>query len=155
MFNRTTDVFAGCFSADHAKVSSHLLVGNHGAQVGLTIQNMALQYSQQITRVFEIGTPSHYLVAGRAAGQVNFGRISGPRKPAKEFYKSYGDLCRARDNALQFAVSTESDREKVERDVAVFACQFVVIASVGFSLRVEDMMINEHVSMMFNSFVSG
>jgi hypothetical protein len=155
MFNRTTDVFAGCFAADHAKVTSQLLVGNHEAQAGLTIQNIALEYTQQVTRVYEIGTPLHYLVAGRAAGQANIGRISGPRKLAKEFYKSYGDLCRARDNALQFAVSTGSDGEKLESSAAAFTCQFVVITSLGFNLGCEDTLINEQLAMMFNSFVCG
>ena len=152
-FNRNTDAFGGSFAADAAKVTFPALIGGQGADAGLLVQNMAANYTQQVTRLFEVGSPNVYYVGGRTAGNASVARVVGPRKIAKEFYLTYGDICRARTNTLHFSVSTGCDGDQQGFARASYTAHFVVITTIGISVASQDMLINEQLGMMFSSFL--
>ena len=153
IFNRQTDSFGGSFAADQAKVTFPNLIGGAGADAGLLMQNMQSSYQQQITRLFEIGSPNIYYVGGRTNGQSSVARVVGPRQIAREFYLTYGDVCRARTNTLHFSVSTGCDGDSTNIARASYAAHFVVITSVGIGVASADMLINEQLALMFSSFI--
>lgn len=153
IYNRNTDTFGGSFAADQARVTFPALINAAGADAGLLVQNMTANYTQQISRLFEVGSPAVYYVGGRTAGQASIQRIIGPRKIAKEFYSTYGDICRARTNTLHFSVSTGCDGTTTGFARASYTAHFVVITTVGVSLGAADMLINEQLQMMFSSFL--
>lgn len=150
IFNRTTDSFGGSFAADSAKITFPALANRAGAEAGLLVQNLSCSYQQQVTRLFEVGSPNIYYVGGRTAGQAGISRVIGPRKLAKAFYQTYGDVCNAATNTLQFSAVAGCGQRQGDR--AAFVCKFVVIIQVGFTVTAADMMINESMSMMFSSF---
>jgi hypothetical protein len=154
IFNRSTDTYGGSFAADQAKVTFPALAGGAGAEVGLLVQNLSANYTQQITRFYEVGSSAIYLVGGRTAGQASMGRLVGPKKIAKEFYSTYGDVCRARTNTLHFSAVTgcdSADGSGVAR--TSYTAHFVVITTIALSLGVQDMVISEQLQMMFSSFL--
>lgn len=153
IFNRNTDTFGGSFAADQAKITFPALINGVGADAGLLIQNMTASYTQQVTRLFEVGSPAIYYVGGRTAGQASVARIIGPKKIAQEFYSTYGDVCRARTNTLHFSVATGCDVNSVGFARASYTAHFVVITTIGVSIGAADMLINEQLQMMFSSFL--
>ena len=153
IFNRTTDSFGGTFAADQAKITFPALSGGMGSDAGLLIQNMSANYQQQVTRLFEVSSPNIYYVGGRTSGGASVARVIGPKKIAKEFHQTYGDICYARTNTLHFSVSTGCDGDSVNFARAAYTAHFVVITNVGISVGAADMLINEQLQMMFSSFI--
>lgn len=154
IFNRNTDTYGGSFAADQARVTFPALANGAGADAGLLVQNMGANYSQQVTRLFEVGSPAVYYVGGRTSGQASIQRIIGPKKIAKEFYSTYGDVCRARTNTLHFSVATGCDTTTAAGFArASYTAHFVVITTIGVNLGAADMLINEQLQMMFSSFL--
>lgn len=149
IFNRNTDLFGGSFAADQAKVTFPALSGGKGADAGLLVQNISANYSQQITRLFEVGSPAVYYVAGRTEGQASIARVIGPKKLAQAFYSTYGDVCKARTNTLHLSVAAGCEGNAR----ASYTAHFVVITSIGVSITAADMMINEQLQMIFSSFL--
>jgi len=152
IFNRSTDSFGGSFAADQAKVTFPALLGG-GADAGLLVQNMAANYSQQVTRLFEVGSPNIYYVGGRTSGSASIARVVGPKKIAAEFYSTYGDICNARTNTLHFSVETGCDGSQSGFARASYTCHFVVITTIAVSVAAADMLINEQLQMMYSSFL--
>lgn len=153
IYGRNTDAFAGSFAADQGRLTFPQLVDNQGAVTGLLLQNMGVTYSQQVTRLFEVGSSNIYYVAGRTSGQANIARVVGPRKLAREFYLTYGDVCRARTNTLHFSVSTGCDTTQNNTARASYTAHFAVITTIGLTVAAGDMLINEQLALMFSSFL--
>ena len=150
IFNRSTDALRGAFAADSAKLTFPALLGG-GADTGLLVQSMKASYSQQVTRLFEVGSPAIYYVGGRTQGQASIARVVGPTKLAAAFYETYGDVCNASSNQLHFSLSTNCGANAGGR--ASYTCFYVVITQIGVSIASADMLINEQVEMMFSSFL--
>lgn len=151
IFSRRTDVFGGSFSADSADISFPALGIPGGADVGLLIQQLQATYTQQVTRLYEVGRPAIYYVGGRTNGEASVDRVVGPRTIADAFYAKYGDVCQARSNTLEFNVQTGCGETDVDGYVA-YTCYFCVITSIGLGVRAQDMLINEALRIMFSSF---
>jgi hypothetical protein len=158
IFNRNTDTFGGSFAADDAFVTFPALqdtVGNAvGADVGLLIQRLQISYQQQITRLYEVGRATIYYVGGRTNGDIGVDRVIGPRAISENFYKTYGDMCRARRNTLNFTLesgcgfNTAGTRAQVD-----YTCHFCVVTTVGVNVAAADMIINESIRIMFSSLL--
>lgn len=147
MFNRRSDSFGGAFAADGAKML--FAMDGLSAETGMLVQQLSVQYQQQVTRLYEVGSNAVYLVGGRTAGQGTLNRVLGPKKLAKAFYLTYGDICNAAKNMLQFEAAAGCN-QTFDANVALH-CRFVVINQIGFSLNAGDMMINESMGLMFSS----
>jgi len=159
IFNRTTDVWGGAFAADQATLTFPNVRSadgtNVGAQLGLLTQNLQAQYTQQVTRLYEIGSPRIYYVGGRTAGQGTLARVVGPALISRAFYRTYGDVCRAKTNTIQIEMTTDCSSADVTGNFqgrAAYTAKFVVITMVGLNIAAQDMLINEQVQYMFSSF---
>ncbi len=151
IYNRSTDAFGSSFAADQARMTFPALTGG-GADAGLLMQQMQASYTQQVTRLYEIGSPAIYYVGGRTSGQAQIGRVVGPRKIAAAFYSTYGDICNAATNTIHFSMTTGCNNTSTESR-ASYTAHFVVIVTVGLSVGAADMLINESLAMMFSSFL--
>lgn len=150
VFQRGGHDFKGSFSADSAKVvfagGGNLDAGG----VGLLTQNLSVNYTQQVTRLFEIGSQNTYYVGGRTQGQATLGRVFGPRALQLGFYQKFGNVCDASDNTINFSLEAgcqggaDADFAK-----AGFTIHNAVITSMGFTVQAQDMIINEQVQLMF------
>ena len=174
VFNRRTDVFGGAFSADSLRVTFPALFaggeststtdGNFTAEIGLLIQNMNMAYQQQVTRLYEVGTPAMYYVAGRTAGNGTIGRVFGPKAVQTAFYQKYGDVCQAASNSLRFTATSGCGGnraigqvvngvvgENLQSGVVSFTAYFVVLTQLGLQVNSEQVVVAENLSYMFSS----
>src|SRR4029079_13290293 len=151
IYNRTSDAFGGSFSSDQARVTFPALTTG-GADVGLLMQSLQCSYSQQVTRLFELGSANVYAVGGSTSGTASVQRFMVPKKLSASFYQTYGDVCRAKTNTLCFSLQTGCDGSD-QNVKANYPCHFVVITTVAIGVTAGDMMINESLQMMFSSFL--
>ncbi len=169
LFGRFADSYGGAFAADAARITFALDPGLLGSGVtpglvdplnptgginggvGMLTQNLTFNYSQQITRIYEIGTNYSFYVAGRTQGNLSLGRVIGPRPVAVGFYSKYGDVCKAATNQLDIEMATGCRQIGGFDQVYAFSLKFCVIMSIGVSIAAQDMMINEQLALMFGS----
>jgi len=154
IFNRITDDFGGAFSADSATLVFPA-VSDTGAVTGLLIQNLQMTYSQQVTRLYEIGSPRIYYVGGRTDGKGAMQRIIGPAVITQEFLKKFGDVCAA-NNSMEIQVETDCSTNNTAGGAiggtVAYTANYVVITSVGVSIAAQDMVINSDTQFMFSNF---
>jgi hypothetical protein len=150
VFSRGGHDFKGSFAADSAKV---VFAGGGDLQaggVGLLTQNLSVNYTQQITRLYEIGSQNTYYVGGRTQGQATLGRVFGPRALQLGFYQKFGDVCKAADNTINFSLEAGcASGAQADYAKAGFTIHNAVITSMGFTVQAQDMIINEQVQLMF------
>jgi hypothetical protein len=137
--------FGGAFSADGARVT----FGDEFS-AGMLVQNINYQYTQNITRLYELGGPDIYLVAGRTQGQASVARIIGPRRLAVAFYTKFGNVCNAGENILRFSARTGCAEGASDADGGQdIVLRQVVLSNIGGSVSANDMIINESLAFMF------
>lgn len=112
----------------------------------MLLQNVSIQYQQNITRLWEVGSSKTYFFAGRTQGQISAKRIIGSRNAALSFVKQFGDVCNMAKNHL--TLQMEAGCEGFENRGSLKASG-VVIQSVAYSVSASDMIINEDITMMF------
>ncbi len=143
VFKRSV-AFGDAISADGVKVTFQ------DFQVGMLVQNIQLQYSQQISRIFEISSNKQYYVIGRPSGNLSMARIVGPNTVTKTFMEQFGDACNATKNTihLQAAAGCVPDATNAKKGISYTAGN-CVINNMGISLQANDMLINESFGLMF------
>lgn len=145
IFGRLPQAYGGAFSADAATAS---FGGLAGGGVGLLTQSITYQYSQRVTRLYEIGTRLVYYVVGRAAGECQVQQVLGPRPVSLAFYAAYGNPCNL-GNTLVFTVGVGCHSPGDLGDGFSMTLTGLLITSVSISVRAEDMIVAESLQMMF------
>lgn len=154
VYNRLAMNHAGSFSADSAVITFGGKVAPDGTQsrvdgVGLLTQQINWQYMQQVTRLYEVGTNNTYYVVGRTQGNAGMARVLGPRRVSLAFYATYGDACKAPTNVLNFSANTGCEVAGGNAGGFVISMTGVLIQSIAGSVRAEDMLVSEQLSLMF------
>lgn len=157
IFNRNTNTFGGSFAADDAYITFPALFdaatgASVGADIGLLIQRLQMSYQQQVTRMYEVGRAAIYYVGGRTNGDIGVDRVIGPKAISQNFYRTYGDMCRARSNTLNFSLESGCGfSESGQRALVDYTCHFCVVTTVGVNVAAADMIVNESIRIMFSS----
>jgi len=133
--------YGGSFSADGARVQ----FAGYGA--GFRMQSLNWNYSQKVTRLYELGSADYYLVAGRTQGSVTMRRVLGPTNIATAFYETYGNVCAAGDNSLSFSMTTGCGGDA--SGTQTIDIRHVVITQIGGAVTAQDMVIHESLAMLF------
>lgn len=145
VFTRNQYQLEDSFSADSA-----ILTFTGGVDPAL-IQNINFNYSQNVTRLYEIGGPGAgkkqrtYYVGGRTQGQAGVARVVGPKTAMKNFYTTYGDVCKAKENSIKLSFEPGCTTQ----NKASYILQGVVITNIGFSVQAMDMVFNENTALQF------
>ena len=141
IFSRTVN-YGGAFSADGVTVT----FGPFGA--GMLVQNISYSYQQAITRLYEVGSPDLYLVAGRTQGQNQLSRVLGPSAILPTFYAQYGDVCNAAGNSIAFSAVMACGAGGTGTPITI-TMNHCVINQLGVSVSAQDMIVNESLSMIY------
>ena len=144
VFSRQGQDFGGSFAADAAKVVFSATDLNDGG-VGLLTQSLSFNYTQSITRMYELGSQKTFYVAGRAQGQATLARVLGPRPVQLAFYQKYGNVCNAASNNIDFVADTgcqTGGADSFTGGVYAFTLRGAVITSIQVSVQANDMIIN-------------
>jgi len=149
LFSSKGQFFNGAFRTDDAAVT---IGGDIGDVCGLLIQQMSFQYSQQITRLYEIGSTAVYYIAGRAQGQLSISQIVGPSSLIVAFIRQFANVCRAADNRLELSGTLNcDDTGNAPSPSAAFRyiVSGCVITAISASVQAQNMVINQQLTMQF------
>jgi hypothetical protein len=151
IFGRVPLQFAGAFVADGAVAT---FGGLAGGGVGLLCQQLSFNYSQSVTRLYEIGSNLAYYVVGRTQGSASASRVLGPRPVSTAFYRAYGNPCN--NNTITFRAGVGCGPGAVGTGPGAggsssltFVLTGVVLMSIAISVSAQDMIVNEQLQMMF------
>ena len=140
IYNRTVE-FGDSFAADRMTVT----FANFGP--GLLVQNVNAGYSQQMSRVWELGSKMTYYIVGRTAGTLSIGELAGPAGTTDAFLKIYGDVCNAASNTIGLSYKGGWCKG-VSR--GGYTLNNVVISQMSMRVTVENMLISQDLVGMFN-----
>jgi hypothetical protein len=171
IFSRQNDAFTGSFSADGAAITfphfglknvvgqdaafldeNGQVIGADGA--GLLVQCLNIQYSQIITKVYELDTPFCYYIGGRTQGGMGLSRIIGPRPIQVNFYSKFGDVRDVVTNDIDIIVRAgcpTADAAGIDVGPSIYSSGFCVINYIGLSVAAADVVITEQLQMLFGS----
>ena len=114
--------------------------------LGALVQDFAVQYQRQITRLFELGSRQQSYVEGVAAGQLRLSQIVGPVDVVDSLLSDLGDICRAEDNNVVLsagAVMCDGDAPQT------IAMTNAVATAVGLTGNVGNFVIQKSLDVMF------
>ena len=142
IFNREVDL-GQPMAADQTR----LLFTQLGNQ-DMLVQQVAIQYAQNVNRLWEVGSAYTYFIAGRTQGTCSLKRVVGSKGVSSAFIAQYGDVCKMAENALSFQFEAGCKAGSSE-GVGSLSCQGAVINSLAYSVAAADMIINEDLTIMF------
>lgn len=167
VFAKTNLQFGGAFAADKG-----LITPNKGL-TGIMMQNLSLTYSQNVTRIYEIGpvgaVASVYYIGGRSQGSMQAAHVIGPKLSMKAYYTTFSDVCEAGTNDIEVRLSRADCSPAAPAGAAVvvgalprnpfiggnktvsYKAKFCVLIQIGMSVSAQDMVINENSQLMFSN----
>lgn len=140
--------FGGSFSADGARVTFSGSTDISGA--GLLSQTLTVAYNQPIQRIYELGTNRSYYVRGRSSGTVTLQRILGPRPIQTAFYETYGNVCNADNNILNFDLAAGCNTGENLASFS-FGVKYAVITNFTIAVNAQDVIVNETLNLIYIS----
>ncbi len=162
LFTRTEVDFGG---AMHAQMG--IITPKNGLS-GVLMQNIQLNYAQQVTRLYELGNAGGktkvYYVGGRAQGTMSVAHVVGPGVSIKAFYDNFGDVCKAGTNTCELnltpnicgvgaasaAIAGGAAAAAVGATRVKYTVKYCVLISVGVSVSAQDFVVNENSQLMFS-----
>lgn len=165
IFGQKAATFGGAFGADDALLTFSQIRDAYtsqliGGEVPLLLQNMALQYQQTITRLYDLASTLVFYVRGRAAGQCSLGQVVGPSKLSYAFLSSYGQVCDAGQHNLNITLlsgcgqasgGTSFNPTGAWQNTQGYIAEMAVIESIGLQMTAESMVIQQNLVMMISS----
>ncbi len=149
VFKRAQLRWGGAFAAE-----TGLLTPNRGLN-GVLMQQLQLQYTQSVSKIYEIGpagSPSAvYFVAGRPSGNLSVGHILGPGVAMKEYYDNFSDVCAAQDNDIEIKLTKPACGSGGSPSMIAYKCKFCVLTMVGIATQSQDLLINEQSQLTFGN----
>jgi hypothetical protein len=140
VFNREVDL-----GAPLAADATRLLLADIGEE-DMLVQNVSIQYKQNINRLYEVGSSKTFFIAGRTEGTISIKRIIGGKGVQGGFVTKYGDVCNMANNHMTFTFEAGCTDGSNVGKITASAC---VIQSVAYSVAASDMIINEDITLMF------
>lgn len=144
IFGRTVDVGAP-FKADAARLLIPAI-----SDPDLIVQSVSMNYRQNITRLWEVGSGKQYYVGGRTEGGFSIARVVGPRTVNREFIERFGDVCQAKENHLTLDMESGGCDESGVQQGSIML-RNCVLTQVAYNVQAADMTITEQVQGLFSS----
>ena len=155
LFNRQTSTLAGVFTSDRAKL--RFMNG-----LAALVQSMQWNYTQAITRLYEVGSSDIYYVGGRTQGGATIQRVIGPQTSVAAFYQNYGDVCKSVGRNIELKLS-ETNCATAPNGTTTFVAGTgatgtttvrmanCVVTGVQMGVNAQDMIISDNTQIMFSS----
>lgn len=149
IFGRIDQAFGGGLSADSMFMTWSALDAQ-GA--GLLIQNVSLQYTQPVRKIYELGpgrggSQLTYYVVGRPDGSLQIARIVGFAAISIQFYEKYGSPCQENPD-ITITGKTGCNGVANQGDMQ-WTLSGVLLNGVGMSASAQEMLIQESVAAQF------
>jgi hypothetical protein len=149
VFKRTELQWGGAFAADRG------IITPAAGLTGVLMQNLQLQYSQNITKIYELGNVgqkiSVYMIGGRSQGQMTIAHIVGPKLVLKAFYDKFSDVCEAENNHIEIKLTRAQCGPGGGSKTVKYKCKWCVLVQIGVSVSAQDLVINENSTLQFSN----
>lgn len=144
--------YGGSFSVDDALLTFPNLPGA-AAFVPYIVTQLGIQYQQAISRFYGLNRNAVFLVAGRSQGQSSLQQILAPKGSISSFFSTYGNVCRASENLMQFSLSTGCSGGPTGQTSSktILKASTCVVNQLAFSSDAESATINNNFAMSFES----
>ena len=132
--------------------ASDLVMRINGAkQAGHVVQQIQMQYQQQITTLYEIGSNDVYYVGGRAQGTMSIARVAGPKAAPGIILNEYNDICKPGRMTLSAGSSscTAGGSFGSGQLTSEYKLGGVLVTSLGISTQAQDVVVNEQMAFQF------
>jgi hypothetical protein len=115
---------------------------------GMLAQQIQFSYTQSTSMLYEVGSNDVYMVAGRASGQGSVDRIVGPNALAAQTLLNFGDVCKIKDNTIQFNAKSRpcGGAQPGQVNYKISGC---LLATIGARVTAQDVMVNEQLAYTF------
>ncbi len=141
--------FAGGFSTDDTLLTFPNLQGN-AAYVPYLISQLGMQYGQQVSRIYSLNRSKVALASGRPQGNASLQQVLTPDGSMKQFYSTYGNVCNAAANQLQFELKSGCEASKAI-GTQRFTCGLAVANQLALNVGAQDGLVNNNVTLSFES----
>jgi len=151
MFGRET-VLGGVMSAEATRINFSNVTNN----AGLIMQQLQLEYKQNVTRLYALEDAKVYFVAGRTEGVFTVQHVVGPQGLLKAFIEKYGDVCKIGDEVLKvgtFVGCGTSNDVATPKDTkpSSIILKAPVLTAFGLQMQAGNMVIASTLTGMFVS----
>jgi len=142
---RATQTHAGGFRA-----SDMVMQIGVNTFAGHVVQQLSLQYQQQITTLYEIGSSNVYYVGGRAQGNLTIARVAGPEAVPGVVINEFNDICNPGSMELTAGNSQcKPGSQFTNQTTGKYTLTGVLIMSLGISTQAQDVIVNEQMAFQF------
>jgi hypothetical protein len=151
VYNRQV-TFGDPISADSVAVTmdalNTALQACTGRRSGLLVQSLQMQYSQQLSQLYDITSTDVTTVVGRPSGAIQMNRVIGRQSVSEFFYEQYGDACRTNEASsleIQFkqGFCSTSDDNAQQGSAVVYRAHHVIINNTTISTQAQQAVVNE------------
>lgn len=142
---RATQQHAGSFQA-----SDMVMTINGAKMAGHVVQQINMQYQQQITTLYEIGSNNVYYVGGRAQGNLSIARVAGPQAVPGIILDSFNNICAPGQMTMSAgSASCETGGTFTTTTANNYKLGGVLVMSLGISTQAQDVVVNEQMAFQF------
>lgn len=132
--------------------ASDMVMKINGDEVaGHVVQQIQMQYQQQITTLYEIGSNNVYYVGGRAQGTMSVARIAGPQSAPGIILNAYNNICAPGD--MELSAGSDSCAAGGTfgggQTNSTYLLGGVLVTSLGISTQAQDVVVNEQMAFQF------
>ena len=132
-----------------AGAGSDALIG-----VGQLVQNLNIQYQQNIQRFYDLSSSKLFYVGGRTQGTATMGTILGPQSVSSKMYSQLGDICKVKDNNVDFTVTAGCTTGGSTSTETTYSCELVVMSALQLQVQAEQMVIQHNVTLTVGSLTA-
>ena len=157
VFNRDSLAFGGAFVADKGLIGTPGNAGGAGlANFGVLMQNLQVQYAQQVNRIYEIGRINAdarvYYIGGRPQGSMSVAHVIGPALNVLEYYQQFADVCRAENNVVSLVLEKAACHLPNNQAGGMsITAKYCTLMQIGISAQAESLMLSENSNIQFAS----
>jgi hypothetical protein len=156
VFARRELNFNGAFTADTGLISG-------GTLTGVLMQSIGLNYQQQISRIYDLGTAGAqanvYYIGGRSSGNMNVAHVVGPALALQAYYTSFSDVCQAGSNNIAVNLSRSACGAPAAQGTTLnggvatatvsYKAKYCVLVGIGMNVGAQDLVIQESSNLTF------
>ena len=148
-FSRIPKTNKSGFTVDTATVT---FSGGGGDSRGLLVQNVQIQYQQQISFIYDLTDPAKvYYVAGRAEGNLTIGKVVSDVSTYDAFLETFADVC-ADETSLTIEGTQGCNRTDQSASVLIVN---PIVTTYQITMNINDGIIAEQIQMKFPDLEMG
>lgn len=145
-----SDVFGRNVQYGGSMTAESTRVGISGVDEGLIVQQMEIQYQQQVSRLYALESGKIYFVAGQTEGRARMQHVVGPQGLALGFYTTAGNVCTPQNLVISMGSGCHGNTERGK-----VTLNNSVLSGVSFQASAENMIIFGGAEAMFVSLSVG